>query len=1625
MSFYRVSGSGRVRHVWRRAKLFVFTLSLLLVVFSAGMAAAAAPGDILSISASPTTFTAAGQNITFTYSFQPQVGLFTTGARLTQSTVFGATTLNCPTQVGTLGLVPLVCTATHVTTSGDVAAGAIQELAKGDIQVFNGLTSNYESGTSGTVAANLVNLQLAAQTITFPNPGLQLLATLGINLTATSSSGLPVSYVSADVNVCVVLNGVVTFVNTGLCVITASQAGNGTYAAAANVQQSFSIIQSNQTITFGAIADRAMGSPPFTVSATASSGQAVTFSSDTTSICAVSGTTVTLLQQGTCTVRASQSGNLFYSPATPVTQTFNITAPATQGQVITFPAIADHTYGGPAFTISASATSGLAVSFASQTASVCSVSGNQVTLLALGTCTITASQPGNGTYSAAADVSQSFTSTLSVLLPQTIAFNALPDKLLGDPAFAVSATSSSTLTVTIASDTTSVCTVSGTQVTLVAAGTCTLRASQPGNLLYAAAAEVTQSFAVNTPAPVQQSQTISFAPLSDRAFSGAAFTVSATASSNLAVSFASTTPSTCSVSGNQVTMDAVGTCTIVASQGGDANFTAAADVAQSFTITPSVGLSQTITFNSVPNQTLGTAPFPVSATASSGLTVSIASDTPSICLVSAGQVNLVAAGSCSLRASQSGDVVYAAAQDVVQTFTVSNPTQTQQSQTITFGPISDHTYPGTPFTLSASASSSLQVTFASVTLSVCSVSGNVVTLNDVGTCTIVASQSGDALYAAAADVVQSFNSNLSAGLPQTITFASVPDQTLSATPIVLSASASSNLPVTIGSDTPSVCTASGTVANMVTTGTCTLRASQSGSVVYASAQDVVHSFVINSAAPVRQNQTITFAPLPDRAYGTAPFALAATASSNLPVNFDSATPLVCSVNANVVTLLGLGTCTINAAQPGDANYAAAPDVSQSFYSVASLAQSQTITFASVPDHTYGDAPFNLTATASSGLPITFVSDTASVCSVNGSTVTLLDIGTCIIRATQGGDLVYAGAPDVSRSFGSNHPSPRAQAVTFSPLSNRAYGSAPFNVAATSTSGLPVSFASSTPSVCTVNGDTVTLVGVGTCTITASQVGDGTYAAAPAVSQSFSSTAPSAQPQTISFGSFPDQEYGDPPFTATASSSSGLPVTFSSDTPSVCTLNGDVVTVIGVGTCTIRGSQAGNASYASTSATRSFQVHRDSTEMTFTITPDPPILGKPVQLAVTFEDGTATGTVTYWDGSTELGVVTLSNGVAEMTYAPTSQGAHTYAAQYSGDAHHAPRTTTRNFSVQPRSNPAVDPKIEEQVSGQLDEQDMYVDGQDRNMDGHLANLHMGKRRGVSTEITLNGVPLHALIEPTADDISAPPLRLWAVGDLEVGQKDGAYRTDFATTGFTLGLETQLTDKLTFGIAAGFGWDDTHIGTDGTRNFSNSQSIMAYADYAFTPSTFLDVTGGIALGEITADRYSDDAGEILSGNRNAKILFGSVKLTHQQRYGQFTLAPYGEVKGRLFVGDAYSEDGNSSWRLSYSDIFTARLKAAIGATMTADIPVSWGGLNARVRAEYGMQVASGYSQMVGFVDDPDASGGLSKGTTLSQRGMVGFGLGFANKAWTGSLDYSYATNFSDTRSHIIEATLGKKF
>ncbi len=295
-----------------------------------------------------------------------------------------------------------------------------------------------------------------------------------------------------------------------------------------------------------------------------------------------------------------------------------------------------------------------------------STSGSPATAAVSGSpYAITPSAPTGGTISSANYTITYNNGSLTVnKADQTITFTGPGTKTLGDIDFTTSASSDSGLTVSFASQTTNVCTLSGSTVHLVTSGTCTIRASQAGNANYNAATNADRSFTVN-PAP-KSNQTITFTQPTTPATYNSTFTVSPTSDSGLTVTV---TPSGgCSKSGSTITMTSGTTaCKLTASQGGDADYNAASEVMRTVDATKA---SQTITFTGPGTKTLGDIDFTTSASSDSGLTVSFASLTTNVCTLSGSTVHLATSGTCTIRASQAGNANYNAATNADRSFTV-------------------------------------------------------------------------------------------------------------------------------------------------------------------------------------------------------------------------------------------------------------------------------------------------------------------------------------------------------------------------------------------------------------------------------------------------------------------------------------------------------------------------------------------------------------------------------------------------------------------------------------------------------------------------------------------------------------------------------------------------------------------------------------------------------------------------------------------------------------------------------------------------------------------------------------------------------------------------------------------
>ena len=841
-----------------------------------------------------------------------------------------------------------------------------------------------------------------------------------------------------------------TFTTAGFAFARSYVGTTGTQAQFSNLQIAFSpgVTAEPQAITFAPLADLPRTSPAFALSATASSSLPVSFSI-VSGPATLSGNTVTLTGVGTVIVRASQAGNLTFLPAPDVVQSFNVTkAPA----AITLGALNPVYLGSP-----------LSVSVTTTPPSLpvtVTYDGSPVAPTAAGSYAVVATI-NDANYEGTA------TDTFVIArAPQVITFPALSSRTFGDAPVTLSATADSGLPVSF-SVLSGPASLSDTTLSFTGAGTVVLRASQPGDANRLPAPSVDQSFLV-AKAPA----TVALSDLAPR-FNGQPQPVTATTSpAGLAVNI--------TYDGASAAPSAVGSYAVLATID-DADFSGSASatlvIARRASTEPVTGWQTTTA------------------------TVISAADTASP-LLNANNGTGTTGASVPFFASITPRTLAAVGDSVqlVATLTVNTPAGASgQGQWFRFGLFDNPNAPGsktvnnwlgyTAMAQSSAANSlyeriggSSSGDFASsifgtsgrtpdgspVYVGATSPSGVVTlraeqTITRTSTGVTVVSRLARPGVGGAPDVVYLSstytdatpnNNGLSNGLSQTVPTAPVYSPRYNAIGFVLSGSY--------------------------------LNSTNSSSVQFS---NVESTFTPGTdAAP----QSITFAALPDRTYGDAPFTLAASASSALPVSF-SVVSGPASLSGSILTLTGVGPVTVRATQAGDLTYLPAASVEQTFL----VAKASATVHLSDLVTTYSGSPQSVIATSTpAGLTVELTYDDQPLApSAIGSYAVSAVVMDALYEGGATATFVIQALPQV---------------ITFNPIPDQTLDAAPLLLAASSSSGLPVEF-TVVSGPATVEGDTLSLNGAGEVTVRASQSGGGNFAAATPVERTFTVLAPLIAP----------------------------------------------------------------------------------------------------------------------------------------------------------------------------------------------------------------------------------------------------------------------------------------------------------------------------------------------------------------------------------------------------------------------------------------------------------------------------------------------------------------------------------
>ncbi len=847
-----------------------------------------------------------------------------------------------------------------------------------------------------------------------------------------------------------------------------------------------------QSIVFQPLPDKTPESAPFKLSAEASSGLPVSFSSSNTNIATVSGDIVTVVAEGTVNIIASQGGDSNWFAAPNATQQLKVTAIPRSDQTITFNPLADVQIGDDAFDLTATTSSGLAISYESSNIAVATIDGKTVTIVGQGITTIRASQPGNPDYNPAQIVEQDLRVTKR---DQSITFNPIPSLYLSSGVYLLNATADSGLSPAFAIDDTSIATVQGNQLTLKAGGTAKITASQGGNITYNAAAPVQQTVTVVD--DTLQPQVITFTQdLSGKTYGDAAFDLTATVDSNLALTYSSSNPAIASISGNTVTINGAGSVTITVEQPGNEDWQAATATKQ-LTIAKA---DQTITFPVIADKAVGDLDFLAGATASSGLEVTYTISDTSVATVSGDRISLKGNGTVTVTAKQAGNENYNAATDVTRAFDV------------TLANFFADSYPGLRMWLDANdingdgLADKLSDFLGGGKINTWkdrSGQNNDATQSEIAKMPVFkpATQNGKTVVQFSGGLMDIPNLGLQGAKNRSIfvvgysaqgpylSFGKNQDQQrmivgrdIASNKFTVDLMGSGGTHVTAGPiGSMSIARAvlegnkmgdfifavngtqeSGRGEFPVDTrelGTNRLGGTLDGlgglqgqlaevlvfdlDVTRRMAQKIEGYLakkwglraLLPDAHPYKATdpsfggaQVINFPAVGDQVVSTGKVELGAFSNSGLPIAYSSSDDTIFSIQGKIGTILKDGSVTVTASQAGDSHYSAAADKTSAFLISK---EDQTITFSQPPDMNIYDPDLKLIASTSSGLPVhfTIVSGPANLKAGTTDVVELTgDAGDVVVRAAQPGNVAYNAAAPVTHTFNVNTNEP--QVITF-------------------------------------------------------------------------------------------------------------------------------------------------------------------------------------------------------------------------------------------------------------------------------------------------------------------------------------------------------------------------------------------------------------------------------------------------------------------------------------------------------------------------------------------------------------------------------------------------------------------
>ena len=638
--------------------------------------------------------------------------------------------------------------------------------------------------------------------------------------------------------------------------------------------------------------------------------------------------------------------------------------------------------------------------------------------------------------------------------------------------------------------------------------------------------------------------------------------------------------------------------------------------------------------------------------------------------------------SCTLTGTSVGTKTFTAAFTNTGTVPVYNTSMSDSyshlvqlpTPTVTFGTAPAATYLGGNFTVSATTNSDGTLSYSYVSGPCALVSGSTFSASGAGTCVVQASTPATANFQA--------NSNTQnvtiAEATTSIGISNLPGSAVYGGNFTPAYTYTGDGTTSTVSNSTGICTVSSGVVNFVGAGTCSLTASATAGTNYSAVTGSAQTFAVAQATT-----SISISNPPGSAVYGGNFTPAYTYTGDGTTSTVSNSTGICTVSSGAVNFVGVGTCSLTASATAGTHYAAVTGSAQTF-AVGQAAP--TITISNIPPSgAYGGGFTAIFAYTGDGT-MSLATNTPVICSVSGFNVSFIGVGQCTLVASATAGTNYAAVTGSPQTFSVGQ---ALQATLIVNVKSPASYNTTQILNTTGGSGTgAVTYSVGASNACSVSGHTLLITsGTGTCAVTATKAADSNYQSTTS-SQANVTVQKASTP--ISISNIPKNAVYGNVFTPSFSYSlDGTEVALSSTT-GVCTVSGGgTVTFVAVGTCSLQAKLTGSLNINDvTGSVQSFSVIKATPTVIVSSTENPSYYGDNVGLITAILPSTATGSVSFYDGKTLLGMETLSGGQATLSVATLKVGSHSITVVYGGDSNNSTATSAAFTQTVSKANPSV-------------------------------------------------------------------------------------------------------------------------------------------------------------------------------------------------------------------------------------------------------------------------------------------------------------------------------------------------